>query len=103
MFLKIDFMATGLLSSLVPGATPKKPFSGLMALRSPLLSNLSHAMSSPTQVTSYPGRLGHSMARLVLPQADGKAAQMYFLFSSVSPCNEYHSLVLLEQRTSLDE
>ena len=82
----MDFMATGLLSSLVPGATPKNPFSGLMALRSPLLSNLSHAMSSPTQVTSYPARLGHSMARLVFPQADGKAAQMYFLFSSVSPC-----------------
>ncbi len=30
--LKMDFMAIGLLLSDVPGATPKKPFSGLMAL-----------------------------------------------------------------------
>lgn len=29
--LKMDFMAIGLLLSDVPGATPKKPFSGLMA------------------------------------------------------------------------
>lgn len=51
-FVKMEFfwndsMALGLVFMLVPGATPKNPFSGLMALRTPLLSNLSHAMSSP--------------------------------------------------------
>ena len=34
-----------------PGATPKKPASGLMALNCPFLSNFIQAMSSPTHVT----------------------------------------------------
>jgi hypothetical protein len=63
----------------VPGATPKKPFSGLMALSCPLPSNFIHAMSSPTHSTLYPGSDGHIMARFVLPQALGNAAAIYLL------------------------
>ena len=33
-----------------------------------------HAMSSPTVSTVHPGMVGSSIARLVLPQADGNAA-----------------------------
>ena len=35
-------------------------------------------MSSPTVSAFQPGSVGMSMARLVLPQADGKAPEMYF-------------------------
>lgn len=63
----------------IPGATPKKPFSGLMALSCPLLSNFIHAMSSPTHSTLYPGSDGHIMARFVLPHALGNAAAIYLL------------------------
>lgn len=41
---------------------------------SPWLSNFIHAMSSPTHSTFQPGRAGFIMAKLVLPQALGKAA-----------------------------
>jgi len=39
-------MATGLLSIEVPGATPKKPFSGLIARKSPYWSNLVEQVKS---------------------------------------------------------
>ena len=58
---------------LVPGATPKKPASGLMAYSRPSAPNFIQAMSSPTVSTFQPGRVGFSIARLVLPQALGKA------------------------------
>ncbi|TNN57567.1 hypothetical protein EYF80_032169 [Liparis tanakae] len=115
VFLTMVAMAYGLVLSEVPGATPKKPFSGLMALSlpagrhtnththththtrdagvkqsprtwirrardgtasscSPWPSNFIHAMSSPTHSTFQPGRAGFIMAKLVLPQALGKAA-----------------------------
>jgi len=104
VFLTMVAMAYGLVFSEVPGATPKKPFSGLMALSfpagrhtsdagesknhrrrgfdvrgtasscSPWPSNFIHAMSSPTHSTFQPGRAGFIMAKLVLPQALGKAA-----------------------------
>lgn len=45
---------------------------------SPWSSNFIQAMSSPTHSTFQPGSVGHSMARLVFPQALGKAAAMYF-------------------------
>lgn len=76
VFLKIVFIAMGLLLLEVPGATPKKPFSGLMALSWPFLSKRIQAISSPTHSTLNPGKLGVIIARLVLPQADGKAAAM---------------------------
>src|SRR5271169_159871 len=72
MALAFDFM-------LVPGATPKKPASGLMAYSRPSGPNFIQAMSSPTVSTFQPGNEGFIIARLVLPQADGNAAAMYFL------------------------
>ena len=71
-------MALGLVFSPVPGATPKKPYSGLMAYRRPSAPGFIQAMSSPIVSTFQPGRVGISMARLVLPQADGKAPATYF-------------------------
>ncbi len=67
-------IALGLVCSPVPGATPKKPASGLMAYRRPSSPCFIQAMSSPTVSQVQPGRVGMSMAMLVLPQADGKAA-----------------------------
>jgi hypothetical protein len=66
--------AFGLVCGPVPGATPKKPFSGLIARSSPLALNRIHAMSSPSVSTFQPGSVGRSIARFVLPQAEGKAA-----------------------------
>src|SRR4051794_18025134 len=79
-FVKTTFsfnvaIALGLVCSDVPGATPKKPASGLMAYSRPSAPGLSQAMSSPTVEIFQPSneRGGISMAKLVLPQADGKA------------------------------
>ena len=36
-------------------------------------------------ITWYPGSLGDIMARFVFPQAEGKAAVMYFF----SPCSKH--------------
>src|SRR6516225_6684589 len=76
VFFASDFMALGLVLMLVPGATPKNPASGLIARSSPFLPGLIQAMSSPTVVTFQPSKPagGISMAKLVLPQALGKAA-----------------------------
>ena len=69
-------MALGLVVLDVPGATPNKPASGLIARRRPLASGLIQAMSSPTVHTFQPfiASGGMSIARLVLPQALGNAA-----------------------------
>ena len=66
----------------MPGATPKKPNSGLTAHRRPSSPIRIQAMSSPIDSTFQPGMVGASIARLVLPQALGKAAATYF----VTPC-----------------
>src|SRR5262249_41264172 len=71
MALRFDFM-------LVPGAAPKKPYSGLMAYRRPSAPNFIQAMSSPTVSTFQPGMVGISIARFVLPHAEGNAPVMYF-------------------------
>src|SRR5581483_12418302 len=71
--LGFDFM-------LVPGATPKNPYSGLMAYSRPSLPNFIHAMSSPMVSTFHPGIVGTNIARLVFPHADGNAPVMYFTF-----------------------
>src|SRR5680860_447218 len=76
-FSSIVIIAFGLVFSPVPGATPKKPASGLTARRRPSSSNFIQAMSSPTVSTVQFGMDGISMARLVLPQADGKAPVTY--------------------------
>jgi hypothetical protein len=78
--VKIEFplarvrMALGLVFQSVPGATPNRPYSGLTAYSRPSRPNRIQAMSSPSVSTFQPGIVGSSMARLVLPQADGNAA-----------------------------
>ena len=66
--------AVTLVDSPVPGATPKKPASGLIAHKRPSSPGRIHVMSSPRVSTRHPGMLGRSIARFVLPQAEGKAA-----------------------------
>src|SRR5215510_3105886 len=80
-FVKIEFVASvaiafGFVFADVPGATPKKPASGLIACKRPLASGLIQAMSSPTVQTFQPSNPagGISIAKFVLPQALGKAA-----------------------------
>jgi hypothetical protein len=68
--------ALGLVSSPVPGATPKNPASGLMARSRPSSPNFIQAMSSPIVSTFQPGMVGIIIAMLVLPQAEGNAAAM---------------------------
>src|SRR6516165_109206 len=75
-------IALGLVLSDVPGATPKKPDSGLMPYRRPSDPNRIQQMSSPTVSTFHPGSVGTSMARLVLPHADGNAPVTYFVTPS---------------------
>src|SRR3989449_5290767 len=79
--VKIELVASvaiafGLVLTEVPGATPKKPASGLIARRRPFASGLIQAMSSPTVQTFQPSNPagGISMAKFVLPQALGNAA-----------------------------
>src|SRR5580658_4965023 len=69
-------MAFGLVLMEVPGATPKKPASGLMARMRPFSSALIHAISSPMVHIFHPSKPsgGTSMEKLVLPQALGNAA-----------------------------
>ena len=76
------FSAFGLVRFPVPGATPKKPASGLTAYSRPSLPNFIQAMSSPTVSIFQPGRVGIIIDRLVLPQALGKAPAMYLLSPS---------------------
>src|SRR5579875_3477076 len=69
-------MALGLVLGDVPGATPKKPASGLIARRCPVSSARIQAISSPTVQIFQPSNPagGIIMAKFVLPQALGKAA-----------------------------
>ena len=78
LFSLIDSIAIGLESYDVPGATPKKPYSGLIALKVPSGPGRIQAMSSPTVSAFQPLKPsgGRIIARLVLPQALGKAAPM---------------------------
>src|SRR5205085_8029146 len=80
--LLIVFIALGLVCSLVPGATPKNPYSGLTAQSRPSSPTRIQAMSSPSVSTFHPGMVGASIARLVLPQALGNAAATYFVTPS---------------------
>src|SRR2546421_1883659 len=77
-------IAFGLVFQSVPGATPNSPYSGLSAYSRPSGPNRIQAMSSPSVSTFQPGMVGSSMARLVLPHADGNAAAMY----RTVPCGE---------------
>ena len=77
-FFVIVSIAFGFDFMLVPGATPKKPASGLIAYRRPSAPNFIHAMSSPMVSTFHPGTVEISMARLVFPHAEGNAPVTYF-------------------------
>ncbi len=70
--------AFGFVRGPVPGTTPKKPASGFTAQSRPSGPGRSQAMSSPTVRTLTPRSSSGetSMARFVLPQAEGKAAPM---------------------------
>src|SRR3954463_1209567 len=70
-------IAFGLVLRAVLGATPKNPYSGLTAYRRPSAPNFIHAMSSPIVSTVQFSSVGTSMARLVLPHADGNAPPTY--------------------------
>src|SRR5205085_12605534 len=78
VFLDSVAMALGFVFAEVPGATPKKPASGLIARRQPCWSGRIQAMSSPTVQTFQPSNPagGMSMAKFVFPQALGNAAAM---------------------------
>ena len=69
---------------LVPGTTPKKPFSGFTAHSRPSGPGRSHAMSSPTVWMRQPFMDGGgvSIARFVLPHALGNAPQTYVISPS---------------------
>src|SRR5699024_10894305 len=71
-------MALGLVDQPVPGATPKRPDSGLTTKGLPSRNSI-QAMSSPTISAFHPSMVGSIIAKLVLPQAEGKAAEMYLL------------------------
>ena len=77
VFSRIVAIALGLVFSPVPGATPKKPASGLIAYRRPSSPNFIQAMSSPMVSTVQPSIVGISIARFVLPHALGKAPVTY--------------------------
>ena len=82
VFVKIVFFEAAskaflLDSADVPGATPKKPASGLMAYNLPSSPNFIHAISSPIVSTFHPGIVGINMARFVFPHAEGKAPVTY--------------------------
>src|SRR5690606_7230464 len=79
-----DARQFGLVFALVPGATPKNPASGLIAYSRPSECGLIHAMSSPMVVTFQPSKPlgGISIAKLVLPQADGNAAATWYFLPS---------------------
>jgi hypothetical protein len=70
----IVFIAFGLELQLVPGATPKNPNSGFTAYSRPSSPKRIQAMSSPRVSARQPGIVGCSIARFVLPHADGNAA-----------------------------
>src|SRR5690242_3185422 len=67
-------IALRLVDSPVPGATPKKPASGLIAYNRPSSPKRIQQMSSPTVSAVQPGIVGCNIARFVLPHADGNAA-----------------------------
>jgi hypothetical protein len=66
-------IAFGFVCSPVPGATPKKPDSGLIAYSRPSSPNFIQAMSSPIVSTFQPSSVGISIARFVFPHAEGNA------------------------------
>ncbi len=79
MSFAIVRIAAGFVAQFVPGATPKYPFSGLIAHRRPSGPGRIQQMSSPTVHTRQPSKRfgGMSIAKFVFPHALGKAAATY--------------------------
>ncbi|CAB4345526.1 unannotated protein [freshwater metagenome] len=75
-FAYSERIALALVFMPVPGATPKKPASGLMAYKRPSSPGRIQQISSPMVSTFQPGIVGSNMAKFVLPQPDGNAAAM---------------------------
>ena len=76
--LTIGVVAWPMSITSMPAATRPRTSAALSAgpLSRPSRPTRSHAMSSPTVSTVHPGSAGRSMARLLLPHAEGKAAAM---------------------------
>ena len=72
----IACIALGLVDQPVPGATPNSPASGLTTRGVRSLPKRIQAMSSPTISAFQPSMVGSSIAKLVLPHADGNAPAM---------------------------
>ena len=96
VFFSMAAMAMGFEFRLVPGATPKKPYSGLMARSLPSGPIFIQAISSPMHSHVQPSTVGWSMARFVFPQALGKAAAIWYRLPSglvrrrMSMCSAIH-------------
>src|SRR6266702_662501 len=75
VFCRMVAMTLGLVREFEPGATPKKPASGLIAHKRPSGPGCIQAISSPTVHTFQPSDSNgdFNMARFVLPHALGKA------------------------------
>ena len=80
----------------MPGATPKNPYSGLIAYRRPSSPIRIHAISSPTHSIFHPGRDDFIIAKFVFPHALGNAAAKYrfspsgFVIPTMSICSAIH-------------
>src|SRR5581483_3341451 len=76
LFFASVAIAFGFVLTEVPGATPKKPASGLIPRNLPSESGVIHAMSSPTVEIFQPlnSSGGTIMAKLVFPHELGNAA-----------------------------
>ena len=74
---RIISMAFGLVFDPVPGATPKKPASGINRPKPAVRTDAQPGdiIADRVDLPSLHTRGGTSMARLVLPQALGKAPQ----------------------------
>ncbi len=73
---RIVSIALGLVVLFVPGATPKKPASGLIAYSLPSSPKRIQHISSPIVCAFHPGIVGTIIARFVLPHAEGNAPVM---------------------------
>ena len=77
-------------------ATPKNPFSGLIAYNFPSFFRQIQAISSPIVSTFQPGIVGTNIDRFVFPQALGKAPKIYlylpsgFVIFKMSICSAIH-------------
>src|SRR5690625_6494402 len=75
---EIARMAFGLVFQPVPGATPKKPYSGFTTRKFLSSSGVIQAISSPSVSAVQPSSVGSINARLVFSVADGNALVLVY-------------------------